>query len=93
MIKTSLDSLQLKTDTKLLPLSQQVNYPKISENKEINNGYNGQDQFAIVENTLSRRFPIFNSDGSPTGKNRQIEYDLVEGEASRQLIVNNFSEY
>ena len=29
MIKTSLDSLQLKTDTKLLPLSQQVNYPKI----------------------------------------------------------------
>ncbi|MFY7908580.1 MAG: hypothetical protein ACOVO2_03455 [Emticicia sp.] len=29
MIKTSVDSLQLKTDTKLLPLSQQVNYPKI----------------------------------------------------------------
>ena len=29
MLKTSLDSLQLKTDTKLLPLSQQVNYPKI----------------------------------------------------------------
>ena len=29
MIKTSLDSLQWKTDTKLLPLSQQVNYPKI----------------------------------------------------------------
>ncbi len=29
MIKTSVDSLQLKTDTKLLPLSQQLNYPKI----------------------------------------------------------------
>ncbi|MFN3488603.1 MAG: hypothetical protein ACK4YV_05695 [Emticicia sp.] len=29
MIKTSVDFLQLKTDTKLLPLSQQVNYPKI----------------------------------------------------------------
>jgi len=29
MIKTSVDSLELKTDTKLLPLSQQVNYPKI----------------------------------------------------------------
>jgi hypothetical protein len=29
MIKTSVDSLQLKTDTKLLPLSQQINYPKI----------------------------------------------------------------
>jgi len=29
MIKTSVDSLQLKTDTKLLLLSQQVNYPKI----------------------------------------------------------------
>ncbi len=29
MIKTSVDSLSLKTDTKLLPLSQQLNYPKI----------------------------------------------------------------
>lgn len=29
MIKTSVDSLQLKADTKLLPLSQQVNYPKL----------------------------------------------------------------
>jgi hypothetical protein len=29
MIKTSVDSLTFKTDTKLLPLSQQVNYPQI----------------------------------------------------------------
>lgn len=29
MIKISVDSLQLKTDVRLLPLSQQVNYPKI----------------------------------------------------------------
>jgi len=29
MIKTNVDSLHLKTDTKFLPLSQQVNYPKI----------------------------------------------------------------
>jgi hypothetical protein len=29
MIKTSTDSLSLKTDTKLLPLSQQLNYPQI----------------------------------------------------------------
>ena len=29
MIKTSVDSLTLKTDAKLLPLQQQVNYPKI----------------------------------------------------------------
>lgn len=29
MIKTSTDSLMLKTDTKLMPLEQQVNYPKI----------------------------------------------------------------
>jgi len=29
MIKTSTDSLMLKTDTKLMPLQQQVNYPKI----------------------------------------------------------------
>lgn len=29
MIKTSIDSLSLKTDTKLLPLSQQINYPQI----------------------------------------------------------------
>ncbi len=29
MIKTSIDSLSLKTDTKQLPLSQQLNYPQI----------------------------------------------------------------
>jgi hypothetical protein len=29
MIKTSTDSLMLKTETKLMPLQQQVNYPKI----------------------------------------------------------------
>jgi hypothetical protein len=29
MIKTSTDSLSLKTDTKLLPLNQQLNYPQI----------------------------------------------------------------
>ena len=29
MIRTSTDSLMLKTDTKLMPLQQQVNYPKI----------------------------------------------------------------
>ncbi|GAB2635295.1 hypothetical protein GCM10027035_30800 [Emticicia sediminis] len=29
MIKSPVDSLQLKTDVRLLPLSQQVNYPKI----------------------------------------------------------------
>ncbi|CAK6694415.1 PliI family lysozyme inhibitor of I-type lysozyme [Synechococcus sp. BA-124 BA4] len=51
-------------------------------------GYMGHDQFAVVETSLVRRFPVYRSGDSkarPTGGTRQVTYKLVPGEAMWQL--------
>ncbi len=51
-------------------------------------GYMGHDQFAVVETSLVRRFPIYkngDSNAKPTGGTRQVTYKLVPGEAMWQL--------
>lgn len=51
-------------------------------------GYQGHDEFAVVELSLARRFPIYrpgDSNAKPTGGTRQISYKLVPGETSWQL--------
>lgn len=73
-----------------------INMPGIADNKEAGEGYMGHDEFAIVENTFNQRFPVYNtgdSNASPTGGMRQIQYKLVDGEAMRQLVVDKIVEY
>ena len=51
-------------------------------------GYMGHDRFEVVETTLVRSFPIYregDSNAKPTGGTRQIDYKLVNGEASWQF--------
>ena len=51
-------------------------------------GYMGHDRFDVVETTLVRSFPIYrdgDSNAKPTGGTRQIDYKLVNGEASWQF--------
>ncbi|MFM9089641.1 MAG: PliI family lysozyme inhibitor of I-type lysozyme [Cyanobium sp.] len=46
-------------------------------------GYMGHDTYAVVENCLARRFPIYkpvDSNAKPTGGERQICYKLKAGE-------------
>lgn len=53
-------------------------------NPELNEGYMGHDEFSIMENYLTRRFPIYrdgDTNHSPTGGIRQIRYTLKAGEA------------
>lgn len=64
----------------------QVYFPPISENNEINNGYNGEDDFSLVENYLVQQFPVYNN-GKKTEKIRQIQYKLIDGEATRKFVV------
>lgn len=75
----------------------EISLPDITEDKKISNGYMGHDEFAIVESTLCRRFPIYNpndSNAKPTsGKTRQIQYKLVNGEASRIFKVDQVIEF
>ena len=59
-------------------------------------GYMGHDEFAVLENALGRRFPIYkegDTNAQPTGKTRQLQYKLVAGEAGWVLKPYEVTEY
>ncbi len=59
-------------------------------------GYNGEDEFAVVENVLSRRFPLFEgtgADAKKTGKTRIVQYKIKPGEATWQFYVLRSDEF
>ncbi len=70
----------------------EVYFQPTEENNEINQGYNGYDQFSLVETNLMQRFPIFENE-TETNKMRQVRYKLEDGEAMRKLVVKDKSEY
>jgi len=74
----------------------QIYFPEIFENEKASNGYMGHDEFAIIETTLARRFPVYkagDTNNKPTGGTRQIEYKLKDAEASRLFVIEKISEY
>ncbi len=74
----------------------QVYLPDISENNEVNKGYMGHDEMAIVENTFCQRFPVYkegDSNAKPTGGTRQIQYKLVNGETGRVLKIDKVMDF
>jgi hypothetical protein len=73
----------------------QVYLPPITDHPEASKGYMGHDEFTLIETTLARRFPIFwegDTNSNPTGGLRQIQYKLVDGEASRRFVVNKITD-
>ena len=70
--------------------------PPISDHPEASIGYMGHDEFTIIESSLARRFPIYregDTNSNPTGGLRQIQYKLVDGEASRSFEVTTITDY
>lgn len=70
--------------------------PDIAENPEASKGYMGHDEFAIVENSFCRRFKTYNpqdTNSNPTGKMRQIQYKLKEGENSKVFVADKIIEF
>ena len=63
-----------------------------AEDSRINSGYQGHDEFSLVENKLRQRFPIYEN-GKPTDRTRQVMYTLKDGEAMRFFDLENVSEY
>ncbi len=62
----------------------EIYLPPLEEDKTAAQGYMGHDEFAVVENTLVRRFPVYkdgDTNSQPTGGTRQIQYKLKAGEA------------
>jgi hypothetical protein len=68
----------------------------IMTDPKLSKGYMGHDEFAVVENSLARRFPIY-KDGDinsrATGGTRQIEYKLLPGEAGWVLRVKKSTDF
>lgn len=70
--------------------------PDITEDAKLAQGYMGHDEFAIVENSLARRFPIYapgDANAAPSGKMRQVSYALVAGEAGWVLRTRDVTEF
>jgi hypothetical protein len=68
----------------------------VTEDKAAAKGYMGHDQFAVVENALVQRFPIYrdtDTNARPTGGTRQLQYKLVPGEAGWILKLDKRVEY
>ncbi|WP_269222204.1 hypothetical protein [Flavobacterium sp. IMCC34518] len=73
-----------------------ISIPNVTDDPKLSKGYSGHDDFAIVEGILAQRFPIYTEEGAtskPTGKTRQIQYKLRNGEASRILIIDQTIEF
>jgi hypothetical protein len=73
-----------------------ISFPSIADNPKINKGYDGHEEFAIVENTLVQRFKLYDNTGGTrkeTGKMRQIQYKLRPGEASKQFVIDKVIEF
>ena len=74
----------------------QISFPLVTDNKKIKDGYQGHDEFTLVEHKLVQRFPIYlknDVNANPTGKTRQIEYELKGGEASPKFIAKDITEF
>ena len=74
----------------------QIYLPPIDEDPEISEGYMGHDEFAIIETSFARRFPVYkegDTNSNPTGGIRQVQYKLVDGEASRRFVVDKVIEF
>ena len=74
----------------------QIYFPEIFENKATCIGYMGHDEFAIVETSLVRRFPVYkdgDTNNNPTGGTRQIQYKLKDGEASRLFVIDKVIDF
>ena len=70
--------------------------PPVSDDARAAQGYMGHDDFAVVEGTLVRRFPIYkatDTNAAPSGGVRQMQYKLRPGEASWQLKLDRVVEY
>jgi len=74
----------------------EIYLPPVAENKALSKGYMGHDEFAVVETTFVRRFPIYRAgdvNAAPTGRIRQLQYKLVPGEAGWILKLDRTVEY
>ena len=70
--------------------------PPLSQDQQASEGYQGHDEFRVVEQRLVRRFPVYlagDTNANPTGGIRQIQYRLAKGEAGWILLADRVVNY
>jgi hypothetical protein len=70
--------------------------PPMDANVEASAGYQGHDEFRVVENRLVRAYPVYDegdTNASPSGGMRQIQYRLLAGEGGWKLEIEKVVEY
>jgi hypothetical protein len=74
----------------------EITLPPLADTPSADKGYMGHDQFAVVENSLARRFPVYrdgDTHAASSGGVRQLQYKLKRGEAGWRLVVDRVVEY
>lgn len=70
--------------------------PPLEADTTASAGYQGHDEFRIVENRLVRRYPVYSesdTNAAPSGGTRQIQYRLTAGEAGWLLEIDRVVNY
>jgi len=74
----------------------EIHLPPVSDSATAARGYMGHDEFAVVEGTFVRRFPIYkdgDTNATPSGGVRQLQYKLNAGEAGWVLKLDWMVDY
>ena len=66
---------------------QPIIFPDLLDDAKLKTGYKGHDEFKLLEGTLIRRFPVYNTADStatqPTNVIRGIQYNVINSEGGR----------
>ena len=74
----------------------EIYLPSLQDDPKASKGYMGHDEFAVIESSLARRFPIYedgDTNSKPNGGIRQIQYKLKTGEAGwvlKPVRIDNY---
>ncbi len=74
----------------------EIYLPPITDDPKLTKGYRGHDEFMMVEGIVAQRFPLYkdnDTDAKPTGGWWQLQYKLVQGEASWVLKLDKVIEF
>lgn len=73
-----------------------IHLPELADHPQAAQGYQGHDEFRVVENRLVRRYPVYtatDTNAAPSGGTRQLQYRLVAGEAGWRLEIDRVEDY
>lgn len=74
----------------------EIYFPPISDDPVNGKDYMGHDEFAVVEGVVAQRFPIYaqgDANAKPSGKMRQLQYKLTQGEAGWVMKLDRVTEF